>query len=55
MAEVCAQAGKPVYVIAGKDALDPAPAGGAGIASIEEASTIDAIEEAGRAIAALES
>jgi glycerate kinase len=55
VARVCAQAGKPVHTVVGRDALDPAPAGAAGIASIEEASTIDAIEEAGRTIATLES
>jgi glycerate kinase len=53
VARICAEAGKPVHVIAGRDALDPAQADAVGIASIEQASTRVEIAAAARRIATL--
>jgi glycerate kinase len=52
IAERCAAAGKPLHVVVGEDALDPAAAAGAGIASITEAGTLPTLREAGRHLAA---
>lgn len=52
IAERCAAAGKPLHVVVGEDALDPAAALGAGIASITEAGTLPALRDAGRHLAA---
>lgn len=50
VAELCAAAGKPLHVIAGVDALDPAKAEDAGIASVRTAGSLAAIEAMARAI-----
>ena len=51
VAELCAGAGKPLHVIAGRDRLAPESATAAGVASISEASTLEQIAEAGRRLA----
>jgi glycerate kinase len=48
IAEACVAAGKPLHVIVGQDALVPAAAARAGIASITEAPTLPALRAAGR-------
>lgn len=50
VAELCAEAKVPLHVIAGRNALVPEKADALGIASISEASTLEEIAEAGRAI-----
>jgi glycerate 2-kinase len=52
IAAACAAADRPLHVLVGQDALDPALAASAGIASISEAGTLAALRVAGRAIAA---
>ena len=52
IAERCAAAGKPLHVVVGEDALDPAAAAAAGIASITEAGDLAALRDAGRHLAA---
>jgi glycerate kinase len=51
IAEACVAADKPLHAIVGQDALDPAAAAAAGIASISEARTLPALREAGRHLA----
>jgi glycerate kinase len=51
IADRCAAAGKPLHVVVGEDALDPAAAATAGIASITEAADPAALREAGRHLA----
>lgn len=51
IAEACVAAGRPLHVIVGQDALDPAAAAAAGIASTTEARTLPALREAGRRLA----
>jgi glycerate kinase len=48
LAALCADAGKPLHVIAGHNALAPATACAAGIASISEASTLEQIAAAAK-------
>jgi glycerate kinase len=52
IAERCAATGKPLQVVVGEDALDPAAASAAGITSITEAGTLPALRDAGRQLAA---
>lgn len=52
VAGLCAGAGRPLNVIAGRNALAPDRAAAAGISSIVEGSTLDEIAAAGRAAAA---
>jgi glycerate 2-kinase len=52
IAEICAATGKPVHAIVGENALAPVLAGRAGIASVREAGTLDAISAAARDLAA---
>ncbi|MFN8163780.1 MAG: glycerate kinase [Solirubrobacterales bacterium] len=52
VAGLCAEAGRPLHVIAGRNALAPERAVAAGISSIVEASSLDEIAVAGRAAAA---
>ena len=47
----CAAAGKPLHAIVGRDALDPAAARAAGIASIAEATTLAEITDAAHTLA----
>ena len=51
VAELCAAAGKPLHVIAAIDALDPAAAEDAGIASVRTATSLAAITAMARVIA----
>lgn len=51
IAEACAAEGKPLHVVVGQDALDPAAARAAGITSITEARTLPALRAAGRHLA----
>ncbi|MBS1884266.1 MAG: glycerate kinase [Actinobacteria bacterium] len=51
IAAACAGAGRPLHVVAGQDALGPAAAAAAGIASITEAGTLEALRETGRRLA----
>jgi glycerate kinase len=51
VAELCARAGRPLHVIAGRNALSPQRAQAAGIASISQGSTLEEIAAAGRSIA----
>jgi glycerate kinase len=51
IAEACVAAGKPLHVIVGQDALDPAAAAAAGISSIRKARTLPALRTAGRRLA----
>ena len=51
IAEACVAAKKPLHVVVGQDALDPAAAKAAGIASITEAGDLAALREAGRRLA----
>jgi glycerate kinase len=51
IAAACAAAGRPLYVVAGKDGLGPAAAAAAGIASVTEAGTLAALRDAGRRLA----
>jgi glycerate kinase len=48
VAALCAEAGKPLHVVTGRNALDPAAARAAGVASISEASTLEEIAEAAK-------
>jgi glycerate kinase len=48
IAEACVAAGRPLHVIVGEDAVDPATATAAGITSITEAPTLAALRAAGR-------
>lgn len=52
IAAACSAAHRPLHVVVGQDALDPAAAAGAGIASITEAGDLAALREAGRHLAA---
>jgi glycerate kinase len=52
IAAACVPAGRPLHVVVGQNALAPAAAEAAGIASITEAGTPDALREAGRRLAA---
>jgi glycerate 2-kinase len=47
----CARAGKRLDVLVGRDALGPERAGAAGIASVAEAGTLEALREAGARLA----
>jgi glycerate kinase len=51
IAELCAAAGRPLHVVAGQNALDPAAVADTGIASVTEASTLDQIAAAARRLA----
>jgi glycerate kinase len=51
IAQRCVTADRPLHVIVGENALDPAAAAAAGIASITEARTLAALHEAGRNLA----
>jgi glycerate kinase len=51
IAAACTAAGKPLHVVVGQDGLDPASTEAAGIASITEAGTLDALRAAGRHLA----
>ncbi len=53
IAAACEAGGKPLHVIVGQNALDPAAVDRAGIASITEARTLGAIQDAGRRLVAL--
>jgi glycerate kinase len=50
IAAACVAAARPLHVIVGQDALDPAAAAAAGIASITEAGTLAALHDAGRVL-----
>ncbi|MBS1880183.1 MAG: glycerate kinase, partial [Actinobacteria bacterium] len=52
IAELCAAAGRPLHLIAGVNALDPARAERAGIGSVRTASSLAAITAMARAIGA---
>jgi glycerate 2-kinase len=52
IAERCAAAGKPLYVVVGQDGLRPAAASAAGIASVVEAGTLAALRDVGRRLTA---
>jgi glycerate 2-kinase len=51
IAAACLAAGRPLHVVVGQDALDPTAAAAAGIASITEAGTPEALRAAGRSLA----
>lgn len=51
IAAACVAAGRPLHVVVGQDALTPAAAEAAGIASITEAGTLPTLREAGRRLA----
>jgi len=51
IAEICAEAGKPVHAIVGQNALATQAAAAAGIASVREAGSLDAIAAAARELA----
>lgn len=53
IATACEVVGKPLHVIVGQNGLDPAAVERAGIASITEARTLGAIQDAGRRLIAL--
>jgi glycerate kinase len=53
IAAACEEGGKPLHAIVGQNGLDPAAVERAGIASITEARTLGAIQDAGRRLVAL--
>jgi glycerate 2-kinase len=53
IAAACEDAGKPLHVIVGQNGLDPGAVERAGIASITEAGTLGAIQDAGRHLIAI--
>lgn len=52
IAQACVAADRPLHVVVGENALDPAAAADAGIASITETRTLPALHNAGRHLAA---
>lgn len=54
LAEVCAEAGRPLHAIVGRNALDPSRARAAGIASVAEASTLEEIAERARQLVSVD-